>query len=103
MIDRNVMLLAHNAKPTSIKAAEKALPKSGTLRRLVFETVKSNGGLTDYELERILNGKHQSVSASRRSLVLDGYLVDSGATRKNEVSNDCIVWVTPDYEQGALF
>lgn len=91
-IDDNVVILSSRSKSTSRKAAEKMLPRSGSMRREIYDLVQRADGLTDYELEGILQGKHQTVSASRRSLVIDGFLTDSGRTRKNEVGNDCIVW-----------
>jgi len=97
------VLIAHNASATSVKAAEKALPRSGTMRHLIYETVKNYGGLADFELEKILRGKHQSISAGRRSLVIDGFLVDTGHTRKNESGNECAVWKIASHLQGELF
>jgi len=91
-INDNVVILSSRAKRTSRQAAEKMLPRSGTMRREIFELVQRANGLTDHELEELLNGKHQTVSASRRGLVIDGFLVDSGRTRKNDVGNDCIIW-----------
>ena len=91
----NVVSISKNAKGTSRNAANKILPRSGSIRQKVYEAIqhKHMGGLTDHELEQALNGKHQTVSASRRSLVLDGFIVDSGQTRKNPQGNDCIVWI----------
>jgi hypothetical protein len=53
-------------------------------------------------LEDYLKGSHQTVSAGRRSLVVDGYLIDSGKTIKNRIGNDCIVWVEAKMKQGVL-
>ena len=91
-IDDNVVILSSRSKSTSRKAANNILPRTGSIRREVYNLVQRSNGLTDYELESLLKGKHQTVSASRRSLVLDGFLTDSGKTRKNDVGNDCIVW-----------
>ena len=91
-IDSNVVLISRKATRTSRAAAENVLPKTGSIRREIYDLVSRGDGLTDYELENLLEGKHQTVSASRRSLVIDGYLSDSGRTRKNDVGNDCIVW-----------
>jgi len=105
-VDDNVVLISKKAKSTSRKSAEKILPHSGSIRRLVYDTVKSNNdyGYTDYELEMVLKGSHQTISASRRSLVLDGFLIDSGKTRKNQNDNDCIVWITAnEFTNGMLF
>jgi hypothetical protein len=105
-VDDNIVMISKKAQSTSRKSAEKVLPHTGSIRRLVYDTVKSNNdyGYTDYELETVLRGSHQTISASRRSLVLDGFLVDSGKTRKNQNDNDCIVWVTADeFSNGMLF
>ncbi len=97
-VEDNVVLLSRKASRTSRSAAEKILPRTGTLRRRVYEIILSAGLITDEELERQIGGKHQSISASRRSLVLDGYIVDSGQTRKNTVGNECILWTFKDEE-----
>jgi hypothetical protein len=102
----NIVMISKKAQSTSRKSAEKVLPHTGSIRRLVYDTVKSNNdyGYTDYELETVLKGSHQTISASRRSLVLDGFLVDSGKTRINQNGNDCIVWITADeFSNGMLF
>ena len=102
----NVVMISKKAQSTSRKSAEKVLPHTGSIRRLVYDTVASNNdyGYTDYELETVLRGSHQTISASRRSLVLDGFLVDSGKTRKNQNNNECIVWVTAnEFSNGMLF
>ena len=93
-VDRNKVIVGGNSQRTSIKAAERAFPRSGTQRRAVYNLVHIHGGLIDEELEEKTNGKHQSISSARRSLVIDGFIVDSGYTRKNKIGNDCIIWVT---------
>jgi hypothetical protein len=97
-VDSNVISMSKNPQRTSRSAAKAILPNSGTIRRLVYDQIKSQNdyGMTDHELEMVLRGKHQTISASRRSLVLDGHVVDSGKTRKNPQGNDCIVWVEKD-------
>ena len=102
----NVVMISKKAQSTSRKSAEKVLPRTGTIRKKVYETIRQtgDGGYTDYELEALLQSSHQTVSASRRSLVLDNFLVDSGRTRKNKHGNDCIVWVVPNqFTNGMLF
>lgn len=102
-ITDNVVSIAKRAQRTSRKAAEKLEPNTGTIRYQVYSAIKDNHGMTDYELETLLRGKHQTVSASRRSLVIDGFITDSGTTRKNPQGNDCIVWViNTNLIQGAL-
>jgi len=94
-INDNIVYVANYASKTSKAAAEKALPKSGTNRRAIYEAIANYGGLADFELEIILQGKHQSISAGRRSLVIDKFIEDSGKTKRNESGNECTVWVVP--------
>jgi len=97
-VEDNVVNIAKKAQRTSRLAAENFLPKSGTMRRTVHDIIFNSGfdGLTDEELERLVGGKHQTISACRRSLVIDGYIEDSGRTRKNSGGEKCIVWVHKD-------
>ena len=92
-IDDNVVFVANYAGANSRKAAEKVLPKTGSMRRAIYETIANYGGLADFELEAILHGKHQSISAGRRSLVIDKFITDSSKTKRNESGNDCTIWV----------
>ena len=93
-----VVYIANYASKTSRDAAEKVLPKTGTMRRQILSLISEHGGLADFEIERLLNMKHQTVSAGRRGLVIDGFIVDSGKTRKNESGNECTVWNVPIVE-----
>jgi len=90
-ISDNVIYMAQTAPRTSKAAAKKALPRSGTMRRKIYEAILNNS-MTDFELETLFRGKHESISAGRRSLVVDGFLQDSGKVRKNSVGNECVVW-----------
>lgn len=92
-IDDNIVYVANYASKTSRQAAEKVLPKTGSMRRAIYEAIVNHNGLADFEIEALLKGKHQSVSAGRRGLVIDNFIVDSGKTRRNESGNDCTVWV----------
>lgn len=100
---QNKVLIAKGARHTSREAAEKVFPKTGSIRRAIMDFIIAYGGATDYQLEAYLNGKHQTISASRRSLVIDGFLIDSGRTITNDVGNKCIVWVSSQLKQGELF
>jgi len=95
-VDRNVVSIARNASRTSRSVGKSVLPHTGSIRRRVYDLVvlAKHNGHTDAELEVMLNGKHQTISASRRSLVRDGWLVDSGKVRRNNQANECIVWVS---------
>ena len=101
-VDSNVVATPKSPRRTTRMAAEKILPKTGSIRRKVYELIRLNSGMTDFELEAELRMKHQTVSASRRSLVLDGFLIDSGRVHKNAQGNECIVWITAPID-GKLF
>jgi len=103
LVDDNAVMISGKSQRTSSQAAEKIMPRTGTIRRKVYDAVYQSGGITDWELELELRGKHQTVSASRRSLVLDGFIEDSGETRKNISGNECIVWVATKPFTGMLF
>jgi hypothetical protein len=93
-IDRNIAVVSANAQRTSRQAAEQVLPRTGTLRRQVYEYFVRRGlnGATDEEAQANLNIDGNTMRPTRGSLVKDGYLIDTGVTRKNAKGHDCIVW-----------
>lgn len=93
-LDRNTVILSAKAQRTSRAAAEKALPKSGSLRYKVYQYLVTQGlrGATDQEIETALHIDGNTVRPTRGSLFKDGFIMDSGTTRKNANGNDCIVW-----------
>jgi transcription initiation factor IIE alpha subunit len=60
----------------------------------VYEFILNQGlrGVTDQEIEHTLGIDGNTVRPTRISLVKDGYIMDTGTTRKNKHDNDCIVW-----------
>jgi hypothetical protein len=95
-IDRNYVAVHKNAQETSKLAAGRALPSSGTKRRITFELIKESGmfGLCDHELEEKTGWLHQSASAARNTLMKDGWIIDSGLRRNTPQGNPAIVWIT---------
>jgi hypothetical protein len=102
MLDKNSVVIARNAQRTSIAAAHKVLPKTGSLRRKVYEYILNQGlrGATDQEMEMSLKIDGNTIRPTRISLVKDGFILDTGTTRKNQHGNDCIVWRSA--EEGML-
>lgn len=100
-VSDNVVILAKNAKRTSRSAAESALPKSGSIRERVYSFFKgrSDFGATDDEAQDFLGIDGNTFRPTRKSLVDDGYLFDSGGTRKNKNGNDCVVWVEREHAE----
>jgi len=79
---------------TSAAAAVSIRVPAGTLRFKVFAYLKKRGaaGSTDEELEHALELRHQTASARRRELVLDGLVEDSGERRKTSSGRQAVVW-----------
>lgn len=92
-VNRNVIIVAKNAQPTSAAAAIKAYPKTGTKRAQVFNAIRLFNGLTDEEIENTLNMAGNTVRPTRVSLVRDELVIDSGQTRPTRSGNEAIVWV----------
>lgn len=91
---------------TSFTAAMKALPKSGTQRRLVLEAIvdaaaRGYAGATDVEVAKHLRLSGNSVRPRRGELVELGLVEDSGRTRRHE-GNDHIVWAPTGAALAAL-
>ena len=104
-IDRNTVTIAKDAQRTSVEAAIEVLPKSGTIRRKVYEYFLARGlrGGTDQEAEMTLGIDGNTIRPSRGTLVKDGWLIDSGLTRPNDKGHACIVWrAVEQLEQGQL-
>jgi hypothetical protein len=103
-VNRNTVIIAQAARHTSKTAALKALPRTGSWRAKVYEFIKLQGfnGATDQEIESFLSLNGNTVRPTRMTLLKDGFIVDSGRTRKNINDNDCIVWISST-EEGKLF
>lgn len=97
-INDNIVYVANYASDTSRKAAQRVLPKTGTIRKAIFDAIANHGGLADFEIEALLKGKHQSISAGRRGLVIDNFIVASDRVRKNDTGNECTVWIVQPTE-----
>lgn len=94
----------HVNTETSIAAAESIEPVAGTMRAQVLDCIRAREeftlglgcgplGCTDDELEVLLSMRHQTASARRRELQLQGFIVDSGWTRTTRSGREAIVWV----------
>jgi len=90
----NEVIVARYAQGTSIAAAMKHYPKSGSTRLKILEFIIGKGfnGATDQEIEYTLHMDGNTVRPSRGLLVKHGFIVDSGLTRENKNGNPCIVW-----------
>lgn len=80
---------------TSKAAAESMKPKAASLRSQVLSFIEDKRvwGATDDEIEVALGLRHQTASARRRELVLEGLVCDSGTQRKTRSGRSATVWV----------
>jgi hypothetical protein len=93
-IDVDKVVIARKANINSIEAALKALPKSGTKRRKIYEYLERQGanGATDEEIETALQISGNTVRPTRGGLVEDGFVRDAGFNRPTRSGNDATVW-----------
>lgn len=87
--------LGYSNETTSKAAAESLAEHADTQREKVLSAIEGAGkkGMTDDEVEQALGMRHQTASARRRGLVIDGLVVDSGRTRKTRSGRAATVWV----------
>lgn len=80
---------------TSEAAAASKEDTSRTDEECVLAYIRSRGprGATDDEIELMLGMRHQNASARRRSLVLLGFVRDSGMRRMTRSSRLAAVWI----------
>ena len=88
--------LPYSNGDTSVDAATSMLGSASSLRRLVFDTIKHLGGLTDDEIEVETGLSHQTASARRRELVLSKNIVFSGERRRTRSGRFAKVHVVSD-------
>lgn len=96
-VKRNVTRTGHAHPETSHHAAEIVLPRTGTLRHTLYRAILQatstpKRGMTDGDLEDLTGRKHESVSASRNTLMNDGLIRDSGLRRLTDSGSTAIVW-----------
>ena len=82
---------SNNSTDTSGQAAASLGDVSGDAKRC-FDEIVLAGGLTVYQLTRLLNREHQTVSARVNDLMRKGWVVDSGIRRKTGSGRNAIVW-----------
>jgi hypothetical protein len=99
----NKVIIASNARETSRIAAERIYPKTGSIRLSVYEFLVRQGlrGATDQEMQSNLNLSGDTIRPTRMTLLKDGFIMESGETRKNINGNPCVVWRAVD--EGMMF
>jgi hypothetical protein len=92
-VDRNVTRTG--PQQTSQDAARKALGRTGSQRRAIYEEIRSRGsdGMTCDEICVVLQLLVQSVTPRINTLARDRWLEDSGLRRNTSSGNPAIVWV----------
>lgn len=85
--------LRANAPDTSRAAAVRALPKSGSARTKVYETILTSGGLTDEQIVVLTGLSPNSARPRRKELQEAGLIFDSGQRRNTATGSKAIVWM----------
>lgn len=100
LIDRNVVIISKNAKPTSIASANAIYGRTGSIRRQVWEFILRQGmrGATDNEMQTTLHMSGDTQRPTRTTLQQDGLIMDTGETRRNARGRECIVYRSTDVE-----
>lgn len=84
---------------TSKAAAVRIEPKAGTQRHAVLAWLRDmkTCGATDEEMQRVIPMSANSQRPRRQELVEDGWVVDSGRTRKTASFFDAVVWIASEF------
>lgn len=84
-----------STRTTSREAYESILESLPRMRQKVFEIIFDQGivGHTCDEIERVLGGRHQSISARVTELHQAGHIVDNGERRRTRSGRSAVVWV----------
>lgn len=85
----------HEQVDTSLWAAHRQLLTANSVRARLYRWGRGRGlqGWTDDEAEMASGKIHQTISARRRELVLDGLAKFSGVYRKTRTGSPARVWV----------
>ncbi len=88
--------LPYSEGETSREAAIAAKPSAKSIRARVRRWIDRQGrnGATDDEIEVASGMPHQTISARRRELVLEGAIVWNGLKRKTRSGRNAKVWVS---------
>ena len=88
-------ITGHAHPVTSHVAAARALPRTGTQRRVIYDLIAGRGltGATDDEVADLTGIPPNSVRPRRVELWQQGLIARSGVTRENGHGNPCDVWV----------
>jgi hypothetical protein len=93
LVQRNTVTISPSAKPTSAAAALRALPRTGTYRKRIYDYLIECGGATDEEIEHALGISGNTVRPTRGSLVKDRLVVETDVERPTHSGNMAIVWM----------
>lgn len=83
-----------NGTDTSKISGNSVKKYAGSMEKQVLGFIKDRGftGATDDEVEEALGFRHQTASARRRGLVVQGFVKDSGKRRKTRTGRPATVW-----------
>lgn len=93
-----------NARPTSIKAAQAVLGRTGSQRVRILQQIVSRGqdGAIDDEVAQVLDMMPPRVASRRAELASGGWIETNGKERKTRMGQDAAVWVVTQKGLDAL-
>lgn len=77
---------------TSFEAARRAIGRSGTTRRRIYDYLMSNGPATDEEISAILGIVPNTARPRRIELVQWGWAYDTGLRKDTTTGSRAILW-----------
>lgn len=87
------MSLKYSNPTTSFQAAVDNLPRAGTQRRLILDTIRSSGGLTRDEIEVLTDLSGNAVRPRIRELQEEGHVEETKETRRTRSGSMAAVLV----------
>lgn len=84
---------------TSQDAVKKARISSGSRRKMILDLIKRHReiGLCDHEIIELTGLSPNTARPTRISLMKDGFVVNSGRTRRTATGNNAIVWIADTF------
>lgn len=81
------------SQQTSLEAYKSIQHRIISLKEQVLILIRKKNGLTCDEVEQLIQGNHQTISARINDLMKEGSIIDSNKRRKTRSGRDAIVWV----------
>lgn len=92
----------HNGSTESVQAAASIMPVQGRMQRHILQLIAAHGPATCEEVEKLMDGKHQSVGPRLIELEARGFLSRPGDTAITSSGRKAKRWHITDRGREAL-